>query len=46
MDECQKTGCGISDQKNLQDALEVSVKGSLNKIKNKIIVMSLILLYK
>jgi len=40
MDECQKTGCTISDQKNAQDALEASVKGSLTKIKNKIIVMS------
>lgn len=40
MDEFQKTGCSISDQKNAQDALEASVKGSLNKIKNKIIVMS------
>jgi Mrp family chromosome partitioning ATPase/predicted Fe-Mo cluster-binding NifX family protein len=40
MSECQNTGCSISDQKNAQDALEASVKGSLNKIKNKIIVMS------
>ncbi len=40
MDESQKTGRSISDQKNAQDALDVSVKGSLNKIKNKIIVMS------
>jgi len=40
MDESQKTGGSISDQKNAQDALDLSVKGSLNKIKNKIIVMS------
>ena len=40
MDESQKTGHSISDQKNAEDALEVSIKGSLNKIKNKIIVMS------
>ncbi|MBW2165567.1 MAG: P-loop NTPase [Deltaproteobacteria bacterium] len=40
MDECQKTGSTISDQKNAQDALDASVKGSLTKIKNKIIVMS------
>ena len=40
MSECQNTGCSISDQKNSQDALEASVKGSLNNIKNKIIVMS------
>jgi Mrp family chromosome partitioning ATPase/predicted Fe-Mo cluster-binding NifX family protein len=40
MNESQKTGCSISDQKNAQDALDASVKGSLTKIKNKIIVMS------
>ncbi len=40
MSECQNTGCSISDQKNAQDALDASVKGSLSKIKNKIIVMS------
>jgi len=40
MDESQNTGRSISDQKNAQDALDVSVKGSLSKIKNKIIVMS------
>ncbi|MBC2695967.1 MAG: P-loop NTPase [Desulfobacteraceae bacterium] len=40
MDESQKTGCSISDQKNAQDALDLSVKSSLTKIKNKIIVMS------
>ncbi|MDL1968432.1 MAG: P-loop NTPase [Deltaproteobacteria bacterium] len=40
MDESQKTGSTISDQKNAQDALDASVKGSLSKIKNKIIVMS------
>lgn len=40
MGESQKTGCSISDQKNAQDALDLSVKASLTKIKNKIIVMS------
>lgn len=40
MDKRQKTGSSISDQKNAQDALDLSVKGSLSKIKNKIIVMS------
>jgi ATP-binding protein involved in chromosome partitioning len=40
MGECQKTGCSMSDQQNSQDPLDASVKGSLNKIKNKIIVMS------
>jgi len=40
MNESQKTGRSISDQKNAQDALDASVKGSLSKIKNKIIVMS------
>ncbi|MBU2521071.1 MAG: Mrp/NBP35 family ATP-binding protein [Proteobacteria bacterium] len=40
MGECQKTICGISDQKKSQDPLDLSVKDSLNRIKNKIIVMS------
>lgn len=40
MGESQKTGSSISDQKNAQDALDLSVKASLTKIKNKIIVMS------
>jgi len=40
MGECQKTSCGISDQKKSQDALDASVENSLTKIKNKIIVMS------
>ncbi len=40
MSECQKTSCGISDQKKSQDALDASVENSLTKIKNKLIVMS------
>ncbi|MCJ7616929.1 MAG: Mrp/NBP35 family ATP-binding protein, partial [Desulfobacterales bacterium] len=40
MGECQKTICGISDQKKSQDPLDLSVKDSLSRIKNKIIVMS------
>jgi Mrp family chromosome partitioning ATPase len=40
MGECQKASCGVSNQKNLQDELDASVKDSLNKIKNKLIVMS------
>jgi len=32
MNESQKTGCSISDQKNAQDALDASVKGSLTSV--------------
>jgi ATP-binding protein involved in chromosome partitioning len=40
MGECQKTIRSISDQKKSQDPLDLSVKDSLSRIKNKIIVMS------
>lgn len=40
MGKCQKTSCGISDQKDSQDPLDLSIKDSLSRIKNKIIVMS------
>jgi len=40
MGGCQKTRCSVADQQNLQDELDASIKNSLNKIKNKLIVMS------
>jgi len=46
MEGCQKTGCSIDSPKNPQnpqnpqDPLDDSIKDSLNKIKNKLIVMS------